>query len=152
MPDTSLVPDSSINLPIKRKRGRPFGSTTTLAPEVKQQLLDYIAAGNYIVTALGALGISDDYYYRIEEYARQGRREFVELMRELKKAECDAEIAISAKMMLGKEHFLPAATFLERRFRDRWGRSDRHQIEANVNIRVETINYAELVKQMKPKK
>jgi hypothetical protein len=44
--------------------------------------------------------------------------------------------------------FLGNATWLERRFRDRWGRSDRHQIQADLNIRIETVDYNKLLKQM----
>lgn len=103
-------------------------------------------------TAFRAAGVSDETYYLWLDQAEAGKSPFLEFIGALKKAEAEAEMFMSRKMLQGKEHFLPAATFLERRFRDRWGRSDKHTVEANVNIRVETIDYAKLAKQMSPKK
>ena len=133
-----------------RKRGRP--PVIALDPTIKPRLIEIIQAGNYVSTAMTALGLGDDFYYHCQEMANRGQREYCKLVADLKKAESEAEIAITAKMMLGKEHFLPAATFLERRFRDRWGRSDRHQVDANINIRVESVDYVKLAKEISPKK
>jgi hypothetical protein len=135
---------------IKRRPGRPV--VNFVDPVIKAQLIEYIRAGNYIQTACNALGISDDFYYRIQEYADQGRTQFIELLRDLKKAEADAEIMLTGRMLLGGANFLPSATMLERRFRDRYGRSDRHQIDATVSIRVEQVDYTKLAKQVRTHK
>jgi hypothetical protein len=135
---------------VPRKRGRP--PVIAVNPEIRQQLIDIIRRGNYVQTAMTALGLSDDFYYHCVEMASRGQKEYCQLVKELKKAESEAEIDVMAKMMLGKEHFLPAATFLERRFRDRWGRSDKHQVTADINIRVEQVDYVRLAKEIGPKK
>jgi hypothetical protein len=132
-----------------RKMGRP--ATISLDPAIKEEILGYIAEGAYIQTAFRAAGISDENYYRWCDKAEQGVGIFVEFMRALKIAEAQAEISVSRDMLKGKDRFLPAATFLERRFRDRWGRSDRHQIDATVSIRVEQVDYTKLAKQVRTK-
>lgn len=137
---------------IQTKRGRGRPPSLWLQPGIKQRLIDIIREGNYITTATAILGLSDDFVYRARVYAENGKAEYVELIRDLKKAEAEAERAMIAKMLLGKENFLPAATFLERRFRDRWGRSDRHQIDATVAIRIEQVDYSKLAKEIHSKR
>ncbi len=130
----------------KRGRGRP--RTFDLHPEIKERLISIIRAGNYIDTAMGALGLSADFYSRAVDYANAGHPSYIELMRDLKKAECEAEIEAAEKMRT-VTNWIPHATYLERRHRDKWGRSEKRQVEASVNITIASVNYNQLLKQMK---
>jgi hypothetical protein len=128
------------NLPVKRGRGRPPLLITR--PEIKEQIIEAIKDGMYIDRAFQLVGISPDNYWGWAEYAAAGREPFCQFFLSVKKAEAEAERAAIIDMRRVKGAFLPEATFLERRFRDRWGRSDRHQIDATVQMRVEVVNFA----------
>ena len=132
---------------ITRKRGRP--PILEVSPGIKDEIIKYISDGAYMQTAFRAAGVSDQTYDLWLRKAEQGIPIYSEFIAKLKKAEAEAELKISQQMMLGGNHFLPSATFLERRFRDRWGRSDRRTVDANVNITIASVNYNQLLKQMR---
>ena len=131
---------------IPRKRGRP--AVIAINPELKQQLVDIIRRGNYVTTAMMALGLDDDFYYHCLRMADRGVAIYKEFVRELKRAEAEAEIDAVDKMRT-LTNWIPHATFLERRHRNEWGRSEKKQIDSNITITVQTVNYNQLLKQMK---
>jgi hypothetical protein len=139
------MPD--LQLPAKRKPGRP--PVIVVHPEIKEQLIDIIRRGNYVSTAMTALGLSADFYYSCREQAEKGKPKFVEFVRDLKIAEAWAEIESVDQLRGGAKNWIAAATFLERRNRDDWGRSDRNHVNITVPIRVETVDYAKLAKEIK---
>ena len=138
MAETQLVP---------RKMGRP--ATISLDPAIKERILEYVEQGNYIETVFRAAGISDENFWQWQDKAERGDPLFVEFMRLLKIAEAKAEMESVAKMKASGQQFVGNATFLERRHRDRWGRSEKRQVEATVNITVASVNYNQLLKQIK---
>ena len=137
--------DNQSNLAVipRPKRGRP--PAISVNPEIKTQIIELIKQGNYVSTAMVALGLDDDFYYHCLDQAKKGQKDYCEFVRQLKKAEAEAEIDALSKMR-SATNWIPHATFLERRHRLTWGRSDKHQIEANVNIRVEMTDYSKLAK------
>ena len=134
---------------VPRRKGRP--PVIMLKPGLKKELIELIRAGAYASTACLALGLGEDFYWNMQAKAERGDPLYRSIMTELKKAEAEAEIDLSNRMLLGGNHFLPSATFLERRFRDRWGRSDRRTVDANVNITIASVNYNQLLKQINRK-
>jgi hypothetical protein len=140
-----------INPPaIKRGRGRP--AIISLDPAIKSEILSYVEQGAYMQTAFRAAGVSDGDYYTWQGFAEQGRQQFIDFFEALKRAEALAELTATIKMRDDPKAFVGNATYLERRFRDRWGRSDRHQIDATVSIRVEQVDYTKLAKQVRTHK
>lgn len=117
---------------------------TKLNSEIQNKIVTAIRAGNYIETAAAYAGISKSTLY---DWLRRGEREkqrveknpryrirksekpYVEFSDAVEKALAEAEIrdvAIIAKA--AEEHWQAAAWRLERKFPERWGRKDRHEI------------------------
>lgn len=102
------------------KGGRP----TKLTPEVQEKICNAIRAGNYYEAACAYAGIGYSTFrtWMIKgEKARSGKyREFVEA---IKKAEYEAEVRLVAQWQKHMpENWQAIATFLERRYPERWGR------------------------------
>lgn len=108
-----------------KKSGRP----TRLTPEAQKKIVEYVREGSYISTACVAAGVARSTFYNWEARAIKGQEPFKSFFDDLGQVEAQAEIDNMKKMLKGGKYFLPRATFLERRFRDRWGRSDRIAVE-----------------------
>jgi predicted aldo/keto reductase-like oxidoreductase len=127
----------------KNKKGRPI----KLTPELQEELVKVIRAGNYIETACAYVGINKTTFY---DWLKRGAREkerlaknpnarpkkseapFVELSNAIEKALAQAEIRDVA--IIGKaaeENWQAAAWRLERKFPERWGRKERLTADLN---------------------
>ncbi len=88
-------------------------------PELVEQLIKYIEAGNYIETACNAVGISKQTFYRWQDE----KSDFCDA---IKKAESKA---ITRNLILiqnaAKKSWQAAAWFLERRYFDLFGRKEK---------------------------
>ncbi len=133
----------------KKKMGRP--SLLSLNPELAELVSGYIRDGLYMEQACLLADIDSKDYWRIMRRAELGDPSSMRFCRIVKKAEAEAEKTATAKMRDDPKAFLGNATFLERRFRDRWGRSDRRTIDSNVNITIASVNYNQLLKQINRK-
>ena len=142
--ETAKSEDITDIVPVRRGRGRP--STLEVRPEIAAELIRIVTDGNYIETAFRAVGLSADTYYNWVEMAEAGNPNYSKFIVALKNAEAKAEIEAVREMRREPKLFLASATFLERRFRARYGRSDRHTVDASVNIRVEQVDYSKLAK------
>jgi hypothetical protein len=120
-----------------------------LPSDIKARLLSTIREGNYITTAMSLVGLPLDFYDNCQLQVNKGNPYYREFMRELQKAEAESEVSLTARMLEGGKNFLPCATMLERRFRERYGRSEKRQVEVTGEIRIEVVNYAQLAKSMK---
>lgn len=103
------------------KGGRP----TKLTQEIADEIIKLIEAGNYVETAAGCCGIQKSTLYR---WLRRGARAKSGLHRlfcdAVKKADGRAEAAGVVRIrQAGKQAWQADAWFLERRFRDRWGKN-----------------------------
>lgn len=121
----------------KKKMGRK----SKLTPELIKRICEYIAGGNYLITACQSCGIHRTTFHN---WLQQGDNDiengtdsiYASFLKEVIKAEAEAEqkmVAVVREAAIQKKEWLPAITFLERRYRERWGRP----APVPVNITVE---------------
>ena len=115
------------------KVGRP----TKLTPEVQEKICNAIRAGNYYEAACAYAGIGYSTFraWMIKgEKAKSGKyREFMEA---IKKAEYEAEARLVAQWQKHMpENWQAIATFLERRYPERWGK--RVDVKQNIKQKVQ---------------
>jgi transposase len=114
---------------------RPAGRPTRLTPELQAKLCDAIRAGNYMETAAAFAGIRKATLHNwLRRGARQSQGIYHAFSEAVEKALADSEardVALIAKAA-AEGQWQAAAWRLERKFPDRWGRRDRHQVEANI--------------------
>lgn len=115
------------------------GRPTKLTPELQEELVHVIRAGNYVETACAFVGITKETFYawlrraakereRLTKNPRARLRKseviYVEFSDAIKKAQGHSEIR--DVMLIGKaaeNQWQAAAWRLERKFPDRWGRN-----------------------------
>lgn len=137
-------------LPEVAKRGHP--RYTRLPIEIKARLLAVIREGNYITTAMTLVGLPLNFYDTCLAQVNRGNPYYRDFMRELQKAEAESEVALTKLMLEGGKNFLPAATMLERRFRERYGRSEKRQVEVSGEVTISVVNYADLARTVRGEK
>src|SRR5258707_14105237 len=118
---------------------RPFG-TIDLTPELCDKICTALRAGNYIETASAYVGITKDTFYR---WLKRGAhaadtndtskleaqyRAFHGAVREAIAVAEIRDVALIAKA--ATDQWTAAAWRLERRYPDRWGRRERHELSA----------------------
>lgn len=111
------------------KRGRPkvyTGRPPSLTQELIDQILPYIEAGNYCEIACEINGISRDTFYTWLKAARnpKGKPIYKKFRQALKEAEGRAEAnSVMRIRKAGQKQWQANAWYLERKARERWGRS-----------------------------
>jgi len=108
-----------------------------LTPEITKRLIEAIRAGNYYEAACAYAGIGYSTFraWMIKgEKAKSGKyREFMEA---IKKAEYEAEARLVAQWQKHMpENWQAIATFLERRYPERWGK--RVDVKQNIKQKVQ---------------
>jgi hypothetical protein len=127
------------------------GRPSKLTPELIAKLSNYIAKGNYAITACKCCGISEHTFY---DYVKLGEADlengveslYAQFLQSIKSAEAEAEASLASMIKetaLEKREWLPAMTFLERRHPERWGRKDRLDIDKTERKEVTVIVYHE---------
>ena len=108
-----------------------MGRKTKLTPELQEKILLHIRAGNYIRTACMAVGISEQDYFNWVKWGEQRRKGvFFEFFKAVKKAEAEAEARLVTIVNLaGPSNWQAAMTMLERKYPDRWGKRERHDVD-----------------------
>jgi transposase len=111
---------------MKRGRGRPC----KLTPERQARICQAIAAGNYYEAAAAYGGV---HYAIFRMWMVRGEKEksgkFHDFCEAVHKAEADAEITLVAQWKArAPEDWRAARDFLARRFPDRWGPKDKHEV------------------------
>jgi hypothetical protein len=122
---TQASPKSSPK--IKKLSGRP----QILTPKLQEKIIKFILGGAYVETAAVAVGISKKTFYR---WLKAGREEtsgiYYNFCHEIEKAfatkEANNALAITAH---GEKNWQALAWQLERMAPQRWGRTDRMQLE-----------------------
>ena len=105
----------------KKGRGRP--------PKITQQIQDSICSairgGSFMETAAAYGGISKDTLYAWMRLGARGEgEEYVKFSDAIKRALAESEVQGIAQIRAhGKESWQAVAWYLERRFKERWGRS-----------------------------
>ena len=112
---------------LPHKNGRP----TKCTPNVIRKIADFIRRGNYISVSCRASGISAEVYnewlHRAEADSQAGLEDsiYLQFAFAVKDAEAAHETELASKISehaLKKDDWLAGITFLERRYRERWGR------------------------------
>lgn len=94
----------------------------------------YVEAGNYAVVVCQFLGISEVTWYN---WINKGEKDFIDgkdniyvkFFKSIKKAESVAEMRnVTIIQSSARENWQAAAWYLERKYKERWGRMDQHQI------------------------
>jgi len=122
------------------RTGRP----DKLTPKLKEDLLKMIVTGNYIETAAAFVGIAQT---TLREWMRRGEREaqrlnadpnarpikseekYIELSEAIRQAQAESEVR--DVVLIGRaaqDQWQAAAWRLERRYPDRWGKKERHEL------------------------
>lgn len=116
------------------KGGRP----TKLTPDIQVKLVQAIKAGNYFNVACEYVGID---YRTFRNWMKKGEEsksgQYFQFFHAIKKAEAEAEtrmVAIWQNAM--KDDWKAAATFLERKYPDRWGRKDKQEVTHNGSVEI----------------
>jgi len=147
------------------------GRPTKLTPELQENICKYIAEGNYLSVACQAVGITPVTYSnwldKAQEEEKNGGGMYFSFLCAVKRAEAEQEATIVARLVdaampgerkrvvrtddEGKQtieitetggEWLSAATYLERRHPDRWGRKDRTRVDINETKEI-TITHVE---------
>lgn len=122
------------------------GRPTKLTKELIEEIATYLRAGNYIETTAHLVGINRDTIY---EWLKRGNAEiarisksnrarvrkkeelFVEFTDTVKKAQAQSEAMLVAQIGKASEkNWTAAAWRLERKYPDRWGRTERNVASA----------------------
>jgi len=125
------------------KIGRPC----KLTPELIAKFSNYIAHGNYAITACRCCGLGEKTFY---DYVKLGEADidngvesiYAQFIKSLKSAEAECEASLASMIKdtaLDKKEWLPAMTFLERRHPERWGRKDRLNVDQQQTVNVNVI-------------
>lgn len=140
MPSLAEQAQTIANLYQRPTVGRPsdIGSPTTV-----QQFLEAVGEGNYIETAAKLAGISKAVVYNWIKRGEAGEQPYDRFVDALQRAEARAEAAMVRNVRKASElpqFWAAAATHLERRHPDRWGKrqDDTNQPKVVVQIGVGT--------------
>lgn len=116
----------------------PPGRPTSLTPELQDAIVrDIRRTGAYVETVCQAHGICKKTFYNWKDRGETGEEPFATFLHAIKEAEALSEMDGIAQMKEGGKTWMGAAAWLERRFRQRWHRSDRieHSGEMTINSR-----------------
>lgn len=134
-------------LSFSNKKKKAFGGEgeRIMRPKLTWEVIDkaeeLLKAGHYVVTVANYLGISEqtwyNWYNKGEKYSQMTEEEkleyqnvelYVEFFDTVKRATARAEMdSVEAILKAGKKSWQAHAWYLERKFRDRWGRPTREE-------------------------
>ena len=120
------------------ERGRP----SKLTAEVTDKLVKAISQGNYYDAACSYAGIA---YSTFREWMNRGEQEdgteYSDFMEAIKKAESAAELRLVQEWQKHiPNNWQAIATFMERRYPDKWGRRERRDINISGEMGVSIID------------
>ena len=121
-PDKKVLAAKQKEAGEKNKGGRP----TKLTPLIQEEVCKALKAGMYMETAAAYAGIDKDTLYDwLKKGARGESREHTKFSDSVKRAVAEAELTdlLMIKKAASEGTWQAAAWRLERRFRERWGRS-----------------------------
>lgn len=136
------------------KNGRP----RKLDKKLFDNLVAIVGMGNWYSVASAACGISKSAF---SSWMKKGRRLdaqyganrdkidkeeviFYDFYLAIRKVESKVEIDLVGKV-IGDKDWKAQMTYLERKYPDRWGRTDRHKVDANINLNVSELTDAQLI-------
>lgn len=113
------------------KMGRP----SKLTKSREKTLLESIKIGMPIMESCQLAGISKTTYYNWKEKAEENRKEYVDFLDSLKKAEITAQKNLIKIISLDKS-WQSKAWILERRWPNAWGRKDKVDVGGEIKHKV----------------
>ena len=125
------------------------GRPTKLTPQVQARIVQAIVGGNDITVAAAYAGIGKTTFYEWLERGRKAKTgPFADFADAIQKAQADAEtrnVALIAKAAQDGT-WTAAAWWLERKYPERWGRKDRHEVTGkdgnDITITVRRVTHA----------
>lgn len=117
-------------------RPRGGGKPTLCVPEGYEPLLGLLRMGMYVQQACNMVGIAKDTIYDWLKRGAAGEEPYAAFASAYEKAAAQAEMVALSDIRAGKNNWQARAWFLERRFRDRWGRNDKLEIKPIAPERV----------------
>ncbi len=128
------------------------GRKTKLTPELQDDVVKRIRAGNYIKVACQAVGISHTAYFDWLKKGQEGKSPYAEFLDAIKKAESEAHVNYVAIVAShAPKQWQAAAWWLERRFPDKWGRRDRLDVKGEIVVDKKVDKIEEKFSHMSPK-
>ncbi|WP_394845171.1 hypothetical protein LZC95_50110 [Pendulispora brunnea] len=113
-------------------RAKVGNTAAKLTPELQERFVAVLRAGNYVEVACRIVGIHKSTYYDWLKIAHDEASEpFVSFALATEKAIAESEardVALIAKAAADPKIWVAAAWRLERRFPERWGRRDKHEL------------------------
>lgn len=98
------------------------GAESKLTPELHQQFVAFLEAGNYAVTTCTLCNVSEVQFYDWLKKAEAGREPFATFAADVKAATAKAEHSALSTLKAMPLGWQAQAWFLERRFRGRWAK------------------------------
>lgn len=115
-----------------------------LTPQM-QQIVDRVEAGNFRETAAASAGVSAGTLRAWLRKGAKGKQPFKSFSEQLDRAEAESESGIVEKLAdLAESDPKTAILFLERRWRERWGRQDldlKKELQRLVDIIAEECSH-----------
>lgn len=114
----------------KKAASRAVGRPTKLTPEVEQIIVGALSEGNYVGVACTLADVSEVTFYNWVNAADNespGDLHY-EFLKAVKKASAVAEASSVRQIRSGDKMWAAHMTFLERRFRERWGRPSASEV------------------------
>jgi len=128
------------------------GRKTKLTPELQEEIVKRIRAGNYIRVACQAVGISHTSYFDWLKKGEEGISPYAEFLDAVQKAESEAHVNYVAIVAShAPTQWQAAAWWLERRFPQLWGRRDRLDIKGEIVAEKKVDKIEEKFSHMSPK-
>ena len=128
------------------------GRKTILTPELQDDVVKRIRAGNYIKVACQSVGIGVSTYFEWLKKGEEGRQPYAEFTEAIKKAESEAHVNYVAIVAShAPTQWQAAAWWLERRFPQLWGRRDRLDIKGEIVAEKKVDKIEEKFSHMSPK-
>lgn len=114
----------------------PGGRPTKLTPELQTQVVQAIAAGNYMETAAQYVGVNKvSLYAWLKRGNRQKKGPYREFLNAVKKALAQAEIRdVAIISTAAMTQWQAAAWRLERKTPGKWGRRDEVKLRGKVKV------------------
>lgn len=122
------------SLPAKRPQGG--GQPTLCVPANYNAFLDLLRIGLFIEQACHRARLARATIYNWLDRGAKGEEPYATFLAEYNEASATAELTALSEIRTGKNNWQSRAWFLERRFRDRWGRNDKLEIKPIAPERV----------------
>lgn len=108
-----------------------------------EDAVKYIEAGNYSIVVCNYLGIDESTWYRWkskgeEDIQNDKNNIYCKFYKSIKKAEAVAEMrSVTIIQSFSRDNWQAAAWYLERKYKDRWSKTEKHEISGKDGGKIE---------------